>query len=194
MRIKFALFAMAALALASAAQAAVILDTGVGNAPWTTQVDLSPIPGGWYSPTAPSKWVGQTATDGDPNVGAAPGVYVYTLALGTYGTGPGTFSLTYVVDDSIVWSISDGGTLAGADTCGPNCWSSIFGAPYTLTGTYSATSVLTATVTNNGTLANPTGLLVQGLATSNSEVPEPSTYAMVAIGAVGVLVARRRRA
>jgi hypothetical protein len=63
-----------------------------------------------------------------------------------------------------------------------------------LTGTYSATSVLTATVTNNGTLANPTGLLVQGLATSNSEVPEPSTYAMVAIGAVGVLVARRRRA
>lgn len=189
-------FALAALAMATTAQANVILDTGVGNAPWTTQVDLTSIPTGiWINATAPAKWVGKTANDGNISSGAAPGPYTFTLPIGTYASGPGTFSLNYAADNAISWSIDDGGTLSGPGCAGPDCFTISSGAPFALTGTYGANSILTASITNTGSVNTPMGFLVQGgVAISNSAVPEPSTYAMVAIGVAGILLSLKRRA
>ena len=177
------------MTMASTAWGSVSIDTT--DAPWLVNISpvvaITPIPGAWVSS---AKWVGTSAADG--STGVAPGDYVFTLAIGGYANGPGTFALNYSGDNNVVWSIDGGGTLSGATSCtSGTCFTSLF----VLSGTYGANSVLTATVTNLPPGTNPMGLLVTGgTATSASEVPEPSTYAMVAIGAAAVFISRFRRA
>jgi len=190
------LLGVAALAIASSASAAVMpLDTGV--APWLYNglpVAIEPtatIPSAWMTPTGSSSWVGTTVTDATK--GVPPGTYIFTLDLSSYAGAPGSFSLSYATDNSVAWTISNG-SLGGATTCtnAGDCFQTSGGAPRALTGTYGVGAILTATVVNDPSGANPMGLLVSG--TASGGVPEPSTYAMVGIGAAAVLLSRLRRA
>lgn len=192
---------MAMFTMATSAWAAPIpLDTGV--APWFVNTggpsvavtNITSVPGAWLPAVNPRQWVG-TAADSN----AAPGTYTFTLDIGTYvnDAGGGTFTLSYAADNSVTWTISNG-SLGGTDICNTglpsNCFQASAGAPRALTGSFASNSVLTATVVNNPSGSNPMGLLVEGTAVGASEVPEPSTYAMITIGALAVALSRYRRA
>jgi hypothetical protein len=185
------------------------ISTGV--APWAVNgnpvfaVDLTQLQllsTTWIPNFGDGVWIGPSTTSGNylnTGDGAAPGSYVYTLAIGALMGGSGTFSLKYASDDTVGWSINMGSFTSGvaSTTCTTfgTCWSSPT-APITLTGTFSAMSVLTATVVNLGSVWNPSGFLAVGTATLNgnvSPIPEPSTYAMLLLGAAGVAASRLRK-
>ena len=175
------------------AAAAVIAETG------TLPVQPGFV-GGWVPNGSGNTgvWVGRTAGGGNfavPTDGSQVGVYVYTLAIG--GLNTGSFIAQYAADNNIAWTISGGGSLGGTTSCGvpsatdnDDCYSTL----RTLTGTgITASTIITATVRNGpqgATGPNPSGLLVRG---DVSPVPEPSTYAMLALGGVAVALARLRR-
>ncbi len=179
-----------ATALASSAWGATI-DSGV--APWLYNGDPAsvitfPLPvGSWVGATPPAAWIGPTTATVQPG-----GTYVFTLALGNLLGEAGSFSLQYSVDDFVTWTISNG-TLGGFTTCGngDDCYFQL----HTLTGTFAADSILTATIVNNFDLGvdNPMGLLVQGSADANA-VPEPSTYALMSLAGAVAFLARFLRA
>lgn len=158
-------------------------------APWEVNdnpvVAISPLAVPfWVNNFGDGGWVGTTAGDGTTN---AAGTYIYTLDIGTYIGAAGTLSLQYAADNSVSWGITNG-TLSGATSCaGPDCFSTVAA----LTGTFAADSVLTATVVN---VANsPQGLLVVGTASDVSQVPEPASVTMIAIGGAAIALARLRR-
>lgn len=199
--IKSPLALLGLVALATSAFAAPIT-ISTGPAPWLVNgnpvVAETNIPGVWINNFGDGVWVGTTV--GDAATGAAPGSYTFTLNIfaRTGGVGPGSFSLQYAADNAVTWSISNG-TLAGTTSCTagtPNsdCFQAAGGAPRSLTGTYGAGSILTATVVNGGSSLNPMGLLVVGTANLDpSGVPEPSTYAMFTLGGSALALARLRR-
>jgi PEP-CTERM motif len=178
------------VALASSAFAAPI-NTGTGGAPWLVNGNPAVVETSIASPFwigAVGQWIGAGANDGNISSTAAAGTYVYTLNLSALVPGGGSLSLQYAGDNNVVWTIT-GGTLSGATSCTTNdCFSSNNGAPRSISGTFGAASILTATVTN--TAVGPTGLMVVGTA---SNVPEPSTYAMLGLGGAAMLFARLRR-
>jgi hypothetical protein len=146
----------------------------------------TPIPGTWILLPG-AVWVGATVNDGSTFLGglAAPGVYVYTLKIGALFQSGGSFSLQYAADNTVAWSVSNG-SLAGQTSCQQlDC----FSTARSLSGNFSANSVLTATVVNGDFGLNPTGLTVAGNAFA---MPEPSSYALMAIGG-GLLAFRKRR-
>ncbi len=193
--------------------AAALLATSVFGAPMTIStgtaalwlVNGNPvvvettIPTGiWIANFGGGSWVGPTASAGDPATGFAPGTYTYTLNIGAYFGGAGSFSLQYATDNSVAWTLS-AGSLGGTTSCNSvlnpdsNCFQSSAGAPRTLTGNFASNSILTATVvngTNTPVANNPTGLLVVG---TGSDIPEPSTYAMFGMGIAAIAFARSRR-
>jgi hypothetical protein len=188
--------------LAASSAFGITISTGTA-APWLVNgnpvavetVLSTPI---WINNFGDGRWVGTTVNDGNPSIGIAPGTYTFTLAIGSYLGGAGTFSLQYAADNSVQWTLS-GGTLGGSTQCdsvlnpSSDCFQNVSGAPRTLTGTFGAGSVLTATVVNGGSTANPMGLLVVGNADPVGAIPEPSTYAMLTLGGVAVAVARLRK-
>jgi hypothetical protein len=170
----------------SAPAAAVSLSTG--TAPW--QVNSNPavvetsIPGLWITPFGDGFWIGSAATD---SLTGLVGTSSFTLSIGAIAGSSGNFTLQYAADNDVTWSISSG-TLGGATSClNDTCFYGGIGAPYTLTGSFSTTSVLTATVLNIGNLPNPAGLLVVG-----SVVPEPSSALLLTLGVTGMLLRLRR--
>ncbi len=195
-----------ALLATSVFAAPITISTGTA-APWLVNgnptLSLTTIPTGiWINNFGDGVWIGPNSTSGNPAIGEAPGTFVYQLGLGSYFGGTGAFSLQYAADNSITWSISNG-SLGGTTSCdavlSPNsdCFQASGGAPRTLTGIFAANSILTATIVNGTNPAdpnrnNPTGLLAVGTA-DNSTVPEPSTYAMFAMGIAAIAFARRRR-
>ncbi len=195
---------LAAALLASSAFG-ITISTGntVGpNVPWMVNsnpvallgVLATPI---WIGNFGDGRWVGTTVNDGNPAIGIAPGTYVFSLNLSTWvgGSGSGTFDLQYAADNSVIWTISNG-SLGGTTQCDAgatplsDCFQATAGAPRMLNGTFGVGSVLTATVVNGSATANPMGLLVVGTA---SDVPEPSTYAMLTLGGAAIAFARLRR-
>ena len=154
----------------------------------------------WINNFGDGRWVGTNANDGNPSIGALPGTYTFTMALSIYagGAGTGVFSFQYAADNAVTWTISNG-TLAGTTSCTvatpeSDCFQAASGAPRSLTGTYGAGAILTATVVNGGTSPNPMGLLVVGTADADpSGIPEPSTYAMITLGGAAIAFARLRR-
>jgi hypothetical protein len=181
------------LALAAFAWAAPI-STGV--APW--EVNGNPvvienpiaIPY-WISNFGDGSWVGTTADDGSLSGGALPGTYTFTLAIGSLIGAPGTFSLQYAADNNIRWTITNG-ALGGTTNCAAtDCFSSAGGAPRSLSGSFDISSILTATVVNEGTALNPMGLIVVGTA-DESGIPEPSTVVLCLSGLAAAFVLRRR--
>lgn len=189
--------------LATSSVFGITISTGTA-APWLVNgnpvaietVLSTPI---WINNFGDGRWVGTTASDGNPVIGIAPGTYTFTLAIGAYVGAAGTFSLQYAADNSVLWSIS-GGTLSGSSQCDTvlnpqsDCFQNVSGAPRTLTGSFGAGSILTATVVNGSNSANPMGLLAVGTADATiGDVPEPSTYAMLALGGAAVAFARLRR-
>lgn len=171
---------------------AVSINTGTGGAAWMVNgnnpaVVLTSIAAPFWIGSV-GQWIGATANDGNINSTAAAGTYVYTLNLGALVPTGGNLTLQYAGDNNVVWTIT-GGSLGGVTSCTTNdCFSSVAGAPRSISGSFSGTSILTATVTN--TAQGPTGLMVIGDA---SNVPEPSTYAMLGLGAAAMFAARLRR-
>lgn len=206
MKIFLPILATAGMAIAFQAQAAISISTGTA-APWAVSlnsglsapvfIETGALPGSWTPNFGDGKWVGQAASYGSLTTGAPSGTYVYTLAIGTFSGNAGTFSFKYASDNAIAWSISNGGSLSGALSCGgsnpsANCFTTSVGAPFSLSGSYGSSSVLTATVLNAspGGSGNPSGLLVTGTALP---VPEPAEWAMMLAGLSFVgLMARRR--
>ena len=153
--------------------------TGTG----TATVVETPIPG--PSVWVPGMWVGYNVGDGNPAGGGPAGVYTYSVLLPAAGT---SFGLMYAADNAVTWSITGGALTSGVTVCpGPICFDSL----RSLGGTYSAGAVLIATVVNNTPTPNPTGLLVQQ--SNTNAIPEPSTYAMMGLGAAALVFARLRR-
>lgn len=155
-------------------------------------VAISPIAAPfWISNFGGGSWVGTTSNDGNLAGSTAAGTYTYTLNIGAVIGTAGTLSLQYAADNTVAWSISNG-SLSGDTLCSsPDCFTSVGGAPRSLTGTFAANSILTATVNNLD--PGPTGLLVAGEASAFSPVPEPGSVTMIAIGGAALALARLRR-
>jgi hypothetical protein len=198
MKLKSILFGLSALLAVSATTAAPIsISSGVAS--WQVNgnpaiVETTIATPAWINNFGDGKWVGVTANSGSFTGGEAPGTYVFTFNLGSLGNG--TFNIDYAADNSVTWTIT-GGTLSGATTCTSgnpdtsNCFGASNSAPRSLTGTFSTSSVLTATILNGsspGFDPNPMGLLVVGTAA----VPVPASLALFAVGGL-VLVASRKR-
>ena len=205
MKLKSIMMGVATLAMASSAWAGPI-NTGAqaGFATWflgstgtgTAAVTLSGIPAAWEGPT--NGWIGSAA--GDSGQTGAVGFQAYSIILGTSGT----FTLSYLADNSINWtgvgvtfltntgnttSIDPGG--ASAACTATNCFQN---GVRILTGSFTTGAILIGTVNNVGPGTSPTGLLVTASSVSNSgAVPEPSTYAMMGLGGAALLFARLRR-
>ncbi len=191
------------LGLALVASSAFAQSVSTGVAPWLvngnpTVNETGTLLNTWVPALGDGLWVGTRSTDGNfilPTDGAAGGTYTFSLNVGAlYGTA-GNFSLQYAADNAVSWSVNDG-TLSGDTQCGngdplADCYSAL----RTLAGTFSANSVLTATVVNGTSIAggSPMGFLA---VSSISPIPEPSSYAMFLVGAalVGGTLARRARA
>jgi hypothetical protein len=199
MKLKSIFFGLVAFATVGAATAAPIsISSGVAN--WLVNgnpavVETTIAAPAWINNFGDGKWVGVTANSGSFSGGEAPGAYVFTLNLGPLGSG--TFSLDYAADNSISWTISNG-SLSGSTTCTSgspdtsNCFGASNSAPRSLTGTFSTSSVLTATVLNgssSGFDPNPMGLLVVGAA----EVPVPASLALFAAGGFAFVASRKRK-
>lgn len=188
MRIRTTLLTLGLLAMATTAFGAPLrISTGTA-APWLVDgnpvVAESPIATPyWINNFGDGVWVGTAAGDGNLAGGAAGGVYTFTLNIGAYFGLPGSFNVQYSADNNVSWSITNG-TLGGSTACG-GCYDLV----HNLNGTFNADSVLTATVTN-ADHPSPMGLIVVG---EGDSIPEPSTYAMFATGAVAILAARIRR-
>jgi hypothetical protein len=191
--------------LASSAFAATIssgasgVNWMVNSNPAVVETGTLPTAFGWVANFSDGQWIGTAATDGNfggPGLGALAGQsYTFTLNLSAI-LASGTFSLQYAADNSVVWSITNG-TLSGATSCDSGNGNSIacFGSLRSLTGSFGAGSVLTATVLNGPVPStpgerSPMGLIVVGTAT---DVPEPSTYAMLTLGGAAIAFARFRR-
>lgn len=169
----------------------ISLNTGTAGAPWTVQsasgnvlmVIGTPSPA-WSTATAalsPAQWVGVNSA----GAGGA-GTYLYQLNLGSLFASAGTFSVRYSADNGVGWSISNG-TLSGTAQCqAGNPDALCFTGVYAMNGTFTSTSVLTATVTNG---LDPTGLIVQGTASS---VPEPSAAVLLVVGGTWLGILRWR--
>jgi hypothetical protein len=154
------------------------------------------FPTGWVANPVGSEWIGTSATSGQflPGGTGAPGTYVYRLAIGPLLGSQGLLNFRYAADNAVnFWLGTAGGTListlsdCGAGDGNAGCFTAL-SAP--VISTFAATDYLYATVVNGGTGPNPTGLLVVG---STEVVPEPSTYAMLALGGLAVGIARLRR-
>jgi hypothetical protein len=177
---------------------AATLSTGTA-APWLVNgnpvVELTSVPSDWWVWRGPSPpiWVGTTATDGNP--GIAPGTYVFTIAIGAWAWKPDeihSFSIFYSASLSVVWLIDGGGQVDYfSRACGINCATSV----NHVFGSFGPESVLTAWVTNRpgGGVSPP--LVPMGLIASGATgvIPEPSTYAMVALACVVMVFASIRR-
>ena len=195
----------AALLATSVFGAPITISTG-SAAVWLVNGNATfvetPLPTGiWIPNFGDGSWIGPDASAGNPAIGAAPGTYTYTLSLGAYFGGAGSFSLQYAADNSVARSLTSG-SLGGTTSCDAvlsslsECFGSSTGAPRTLTGDFTLNSILTATIFNgtdpqNPQTNNPTGLLVVG--TADSAVPEPSTYTMFGMGIAAIVFARSRR-
>ncbi len=196
MKLKSILFAtLTSFAVAQASASSI--STGVAS--WLVNgnsvVVESPIASpNWINNFGDGQWVGVTASSGSFAGGEAPGTYTFTLDMSSLG-GAGTFNLEYAADNTIQWSITSG-TVAGMTSClgNPdvaNCFGAGNGAPRMLNGTFSANSILTATVVNGsspGFNPNPMGLLVVGTA----QVPVPASLALFGLGAVALAAARAK--
>lgn len=189
------------LALAHSAFGAT-LSTGaaswsVNGNPAVVETGVLPtFPGGWVQNFSDGRWVGTTASDGNfglPTDGALANgaIYTFSLNLGAVVPAGGSFSLQYAADNAVTWSITNG-SLAGDTTCGSgNINADCFSSLRTLTGTFSSTSTLFASVVNGPTgvgTRTPMGLLAVGV---TAPVPEPSSWALFALGGVSLVFARR---
>jgi hypothetical protein len=188
-----------ASALAASTLSASTISTGT-VAPWLVNgnpavVETSIAAPFWINNFGDGRWVGTDANAGGLTSTAAAGTYTYTLNLGAYIGSNGSFSLQYAADNAVLWSITNGSLAGSANCAGPDCFSSVGGAPRSLTGTFAADSVLTAQLTN--TAIGPTGLLVVGTADAAfvgaAPTPEPSTFLMLGLGGAALLAARRRK-
>lgn len=165
----------------------------------------------WANPFSGAAWIGQLATDGQftnggsitcgSPCGATAGLYSYSFSFDA--SLGGSMILSGFTADNFVQSLSvvqaNNGTLY-TYTCTPGG-----GCPYAA-GDLVATSTLTlaavsggvvtisATVQNlDGPGRNPSGFIASGSATLNdaSPVPEPSTFALLGITGVALLIRRR---
>jgi hypothetical protein len=200
---------LACLALGVSASAATI---NSGTAAWEVsstgatgtfsaaviEINTPIFPGGWIDPS-PAQWIGTTANDAQFVTGALPGTYVFRLALGVIQGGAGIVNFQYAGDNSVMlWIGNSAGvqsaTVATCDTAGDasDCYTSL----RTASASFGATDYLYATVVNgdiNTTNRNPMGFLAIGATTDPAPIPEPSTYAMLALGGVAIGLARLRR-
>lgn len=202
----FAVAAALATSLIASSTMAATLSTGV--APWQVNgnpvATLSPIPVPiWVNNYGDGVWVGSTSNDGNlAGQGASSGAYLFTLDLGQYAAGGGTFNLTYAADNSVTWSITNG-SVSGATICSLlDCFSPSAGAVRSLSGSFASNSVLTASVFNAE--KGPMGLIAVGTYSVSSPVttgpgagppvPEPATWAMmiIGLGAAGSMIRRRK--
>lgn len=196
----------------SATGAAVVL---TGTLPFAAS-----LPGfeafAWANPFGGAQWVGQLSTDGQFSnggsitcgspCGAVAGFYTYTFTFD--GSLGGSLVIDGFTGDNGVRSLSvvqtNGATLYSCTAGGPGTLCAATHTQITAsTGTLNFAALsgglvtITAVVENiNGPGRNPSGFILSGTASTNdphSEVPEPSTYAMLAIGCIGMLVARVRR-
>ena len=121
-----------------------------------------------------AKWIGVERSHSV----AGPAIpYEFTLNLGALIGSRGFFSLFWAGDNNVQWMIDGGGTLAG-DLSGINAFDIPAGGPRSLSGTFSATSVLRALVINSPMPGSPdprspTGLIVSGTA---GRIPEPYSH------------------
>lgn len=141
--------------------------------------------GPWYPNDASSKWIGPNATAATvPN-----GPYFYTTTFDLTGLIPSTAELhgSYTADDQVsIWL--NGVQVAPLTT--DEGYGTFF--PFSITSDF-VSGVNTLVLESFNTHGSPTGLRVEVSGTASAAVPEPSTLAMLGIGAAGLVAIRRRR-
>ncbi|BDC48364.1 hypothetical protein F183_A06800 [Bryobacterales bacterium F-183] len=165
----------------------------VGNAAVLT--GTIPTAFGWANAFGDGQWVGQLATDGNfpAPAGAQPGTYTYTLTLSNILAG--VLNFQFATDNAVTFRVLSNGSEVYNSGVQVG-----FGLVSPAAVNYSAGTLVLEAVVQNGfssgvNVRNPSGLLVVGATTDNQVpgIPEPSTYAMLGLGAAGMIVARMRR-
>lgn len=183
------------------------IDTG--TAPWTcaaanptpcagnVPANLGTNPAIWIGAVGGASWIGPNAnsspSNADANTWPLPGTYIYTLDLAALGSGFVSFSNLRIATDN-------GGSV---DICNGMSCTQIYNNPGPIgfgavssipNGLLNGATSIRVTIVNDNLASAPQGRSPSGFFLDGDvNVPEPSTYAMFGIGALGILAARLRR-
>lgn len=157
---------------------------GANGNGYTTLNNQFPI-GPWMSNTSTSGWLSPSKKQ-DASFSNTIYDWTTTFDLTGFNTGTASFSGRFAADDSAIAFLN--GTQIGTSN-GYNNWSSFASKP----GAFLAgLNTLVFKVNNYG--GGPTGLRVEFIASSETAVPEPDTYAtlLAGLGLMGFMVRRRK--
>lgn len=211
--VALALLACASIASADLFSASMTVSSGVGTIAGTDEVSFSSVT---WNGTSTGTYVGGSIGAGNNTAGSALGQFTITIVEGyeltlaslnvnvqSSGTGPGVVSWSITGDDyafntetfTITQTSGGVGQAASFD---------LSGADVLTAGTYTFTYVLESTVSANGTgtvASGGTSRLYAGLTLSGDlaeaqdpdpgVVPEPTTMALLGLGALAVAARRR---
>lgn len=159
-----------------------------GNYGYVTANNVWPI-SPWIQNDAASSWLTPFQSQGTSFDPVQNGVYNWHLSfdLTGYDLNTASFAGRFAADNAAT-ILLNGQAIASSSSF--SSWTNFAANTGFVAGVNSLDFVVTNYHQNGG---NPTGLRVEFTDSNVAAVPEPETYALMALGLVGVAVARRRR-
>lgn len=169
----------------SVAAGATALSSNYG---YVTSNNVWPI-GPWIQNDAASSWLTPSQSQGASFDASQAGVYNWHLSfdLTGYDLNSASFAGRFAADNAAT-ILLNGQAIASTNSF--SSWTNFAANSGFVAGVNSLDFVVTNYAQNG---SNPTGLRVEFTDSNVAAVPEPETYALMAMGLIGVAVARRRR-